>query len=508
MKSLTTINRILGSRRFFILIVLFFIFESAWIAWSAIYPQAFDESFHFGLIQTYAHYWLPFLSRQPPNADAYGAVARDPSYLYHYLMSFPYRVIAVFVHGLIGQVILLRLINVGLFATGLVLLRRVMLRVGASAQLTNVSLLLFILIPVAPLLAAQINYDNLLIPLVGLTCLLTFDAIDQLKKHRPSAKTLLTLLSVCLLSSLVKYEFMPIFLGVVLFLLYTTYHAYRGKLKHLWHNLAKDWSQLSLRLKAVLVAFLLVSLTLFVQRDAVNIIKYHTISPNCAAVLNVKECSRYSVWDYDYVSHQKVLSNQSRVNPNPFAYIVQWVYWLWYRLFFAINGPASKYTNYPPLPLPSAAFILIGVGGVAAVVKWHRRIFSNNPYILFLSLITVLYLLALLIEGYLAYEYTDVLQLMNGRYLLPILPMMAAIVGSALSISLRKEPRLKLGLAVLAIALFLEGGGFLTFITRSDSSWDRPDKTVVKVNNAARHIANPIVINGKKTYSSPVWLFN
>ena len=125
-----------------------------------------------------------------------------------------------------------------------------------------------------------------------------------------------------------------------------------------------------------------------------------------------------------------------------------------------------------------------------------------------LALIVILYVATLLAEGYLAYEYTDVLQLMNGRYLLPVLPMIAAIAGSALSIGLRKEPRLKSAIAVLAIALFLEGGGFLTFITRSDSTWDRQNSTVVKVNNDARHIANPIVINGRKTYSSSVWFFN
>jgi hypothetical protein len=508
MKSIARINHLLGSRRFFLFILAFFVFEASWIAWSALYPQAFDESFHFGLIKVYSHYWLPFLSRQPLNANAFGAVARDPSYLYHYLMSFPYRLITPFVHSLIGQVILLRLINVGLFASGIVLLRRVMLRVGASPQLTNVSLLLFVLIPVAPQLAAQINYDNLLIPLVGLTCLLAFRVIDELKRHRPSVRSLVSLLSVCLLTSLVKYEFMPIFLGIVLFLIFMVQQYYRGKLHVLGSRLRQDWGRQSLRLKAALLACLVISLTLFVQRDGINIIKYHTISPNCAAVLNVQDCSAYSVWDHDYTSHQRVLSKAVKVDHNPLTYIAQWAYWLWYRLFFAINGPTTKYVSYPPLPLPSAAFVLIGFVGIAAILKWHRRIFDNNPYIMLLALITILYLAALLAEGYLAYEYTDVLELMNGRYLLPVLPLMAAIAGSALSVGLRSSPRLKSAVAILAIALFLQGGGFLTFITRSDSTWYRQSSTVVKANDAARHITKPVLIKGKKTYSTSVWFFN
>src|ERR1039458_4153936 len=212
MKSITSINRLIGSRRFFLFILLFFIFEAVWIALSAVYPQAFDEDFHFGLIQIYSHHWLPFLSSQPPHANAYGAVARDPSYLYHYLMSFPYRLIAHFVHGVIGQVILLRLINVGLFAGGLILLRRVLLRVGASPQLTNVSLLLFVLIPIAPQMAAEINYD-----------------------------------------------FIPFFLGIVLFLLFIAYKSFRGKFHLLWPRMKQDWGRQSRRLRIFLVACVLIS---------------------------------------------------------------------------------------------------------------------------------------------------------------------------------------------------------------------------------------------------------
>src|SRR5271154_6655389 len=124
------VYKLLGSPRLIRFILAFFIFESAWIAISAAYPQAFDENFHFGLIQVYSHYWLPFLSSQPPHAASFGAVARDPSYLYQYLMSFPYRIIAHFYHEEIGQIIMLRFINVGLFAAGILLLRRILLRVG------------------------------------------------------------------------------------------------------------------------------------------------------------------------------------------------------------------------------------------------------------------------------------------------------------------------------------------------------------------------------------------
>jgi hypothetical protein len=499
----------LGSQKFFWIIFTFFIFESIWIALSAVYPQAFDENFHFGLIKIYSHYWLPFLSKQPAGGDAYGAVARDPSYLYHYLMSFPYRFIALFIHSQTGQVIALRFINIGLFAGSLVLLRRILIKVGISSSFANVMLSLFVLIPIVPQLAAQINYDNLVILLTAWVCLLTFKASDEISKREISARTLIKLLSVCIFASLVKYEFMPIFLGVVLFIFFMAVRFYRKNPKALFTRLTQSWASQTRLARSVLVIVLVIGIGLFAQRDGANLIKYHTISPDCSKVLSISACEQYSVWDYNYTSHNAILtSSQPTKFANPISYLASWVYWTWYRLFFAVNGPASQFTNYPPLPLPTAAAALITFAAVFLVIFYRKRIYRHNPYIFFLSLVCVLYIGTLITEGYLYYRYTDVLELMNGRYLLPVLIFMAAIAGSSFSIALKKSSTRKVAFALLAMLFFLQGGGFLTFITRSDNTWDWSNSTVVKVNNTARKVTNPVVVNGKETYSTKDWFFN
>ena len=507
-----TLNRIiaaLGSRRFFRITLGLFLFEAAWIACSAVYPQAFDENFHFGLIQIYSHHWLPFLTSQPAHANAYGAVARDPSYLYHYLMSFPYRLIALFIHGRTGQVIALRLINIGLFGVGLWLFRRVLLRVGSSRALTNVILFLFVLIPIVPQLAGQINYDNLLLPLVAGVCLLTFRVADALRQKWPSARDIIILASVCLLGSLVKYAFLPIFVGVVVFVGCVAYKNFRGTTKNLRRQIGKSWSQESRLAKALLVVVLLVSFGMFMQRDGVNLITYHAIEPNCDAVLNVKDCSVYSPWDYNYHQHREVVRHAATIHfDNPIKYVGEWLYWMWYRLFFAINGPEHSFTNYPPLPLPSAAAALLGIAGSAAVMLYWRRLFRNNAYLTFLFLISGLYLAALMAQGFSTYHYTNVLENMNGRYLLPVLLPVAVVGGRALSLALRRMPQAKVWLAGLSIVFFLQGGGLLTFIARSNKTWDWPTSAVIHVNNAARHMTDPLLINGKETYDTYLWFFN
>lgn len=508
--SYKRINSILGSRRFFWIILGLFIFGAVWIVLSAVYPQAFDEDFHFGLIKVYSHYWLPFLSHQPPNANAYGAVARDPSYLYHYLMSFPYRLIALVVHGQTSQIIILRLMNVGLFSAGLILFRRVLLRARVSKALTNVTLLLFMLIPVVSQLAAHINYDNLLFLLVAWVCVLGFQVIEELRRKQPSLRSILILLIVCLFTSLVKYAFLPIFLGIGLFLMYFVYRKFRGSMRIFWSRLWASWLKQSWKAKLLLVTLLFISIGMFIQRDVVNVIQYHAIVPDCGKVLNVKDCSAYSPWYYSYVTHNQLQAAKpgSLTFYSPVTYMGVWIYWMWYRLFFAINGPASGFRNYPPLPLPSAAAAILGIVGVVVVIIWRRRIFSNNPYLVMFFVISMVYIASLWLDGYTDYRYTHVLQAMNGRYLLPVLLLMGAIIGQAFSIWLHNTPTRKTILAVVVLLFFLQGGGVLTFITRSDSSWYWPNDSVVKVNNVAKKITRPVIIKGRKTYKTSVWFYN
>ncbi len=501
---------VLNSRRFFWAVMFFFIFEASWIALSANYPMAFDENFHFGLIRIYAHYWLPFLGSQPPGADAFGAVPRDPSYLYHYAMSFPYRVLALFFHSLAAQVIILRFINIGLFTAGIVLFRRVLLRVDLPDRFVNASFTLFVLLPVVPLIAGQVNYDNLLFPLVAWACLLTLTAIEEIRNSKPSIRTLLTLATVCIFAAVVKYEFMPVFAGIVLFLLYVLKRSYHTKWRTLFTKLRESWNGHSMYTQVPLIVLLVIGLGLFAQRDGVNLVKYHSFTPNCSYVLSIKSCSKYSPWAFNYREHKKVeklKADGTMKYENPISYTGWWIYWFWYRTFFAVNGP-KKFTNYPPLTLPAAMGAFIGIVGIFAIAFRWRYVLKNNLYMQFFLIVTVIYLVTLWIEGYSTYRYTGVFEIMNSRYLLPVFLLLVALMGKAMYSILHKLPILKTSFAIVALLFFLEGGGFLTFIVRSGPSWDWPNNTVRVVNNTARKALHLVLIEGNKKYTTKVWMFN
>src|SRR5438270_10470354 len=104
----TKLTRLFADRKFFWFILAFLILQAAWIALSGRYPMAFDEDFHLGIIKLYAHHISPIWNGQPENADVFGAVARDPSYLYQYFMSFPYRLLSVLTESQTAIIIILR----------------------------------------------------------------------------------------------------------------------------------------------------------------------------------------------------------------------------------------------------------------------------------------------------------------------------------------------------------------------------------------------------------------
>ncbi len=508
-KVLSRIANYFASVKFYHLIIGLFVFESVWIAVSAAYPQAFDENFHFGLIKVYSHYWLPFISHQPKSADQYGAISRLPSYLYEYSMSFPYRLIELFTKKQIIQVIILRFLNIAMLTYAIVLFRRVLLKVGTSNALTNLLLMLFVLIPIVPQLAAQINYDNLMILLTAAMLLLAFRLTDEIKAKQPSIWSISLFIGTSLLTSLVKYAFLPIFAGMILFLLVILYRSYKPNIRLFFHHLVDSWHRQQKIAKFVIVFMAIVPLGLFIQRDVVNLVLYQRIQPDCSKVLSVKRCMAYSPWAYNYKNHIKLTtSNPKLYSANPVIYLFQWLYWMWYRLFFAVNGPKSHFKNFPPFPLPSAATLIVVIAGFVALVKWWRKIFEANLYLVMLAVVAVSYLVALMGQGYLTYRYTNVLENMNGRYLLPVILLVAAILGQALSRSLRKAQNRKVIIALVVLLFFIEGGGVLTFISRSNASWDIHNKTVVKVNNVARKVVKPLLIKGSKKYHSSFWFFN
>lgn len=452
--------------------------------------MAFDEDFHLGLIKIYSHHPNPFWSGQVAGGDAYGAVARDPSYLYHYLMSFPYRFIGLFTSNLHMQVLLLRFMNIGFLAIGLVVYRRLLLKTKVSKSLIHIVLLILVLIPVTSLLAAQINYDNIFIPLTGLTLLLTLKLRDSTYKKRIDVRTLLVLVFICLLTSVVKYAFLPIFVAIVGYTVVSVWKHF-GSFKEFKIAFKTGLTKTArLSLVALVLANLLVGI-LFVERYGVNLVRYHKPIADCAEVLDYEHCQYYGPWIRDYnFKQQKINSSRS-----PVAYSYEWFYGMWLRSFFAVDGPRANFETRGPLTIPAISALVFGVSGLIAFAWYSKSIWRryNTPALWLLSATTVIYTALLWLEEYRLYLETGRPVAINGRYLLPVLPFLILFAALGIKAVFEKRPRLQLAIAVTAIVCLVWGGGALTYILRSNDQWYwQNNRVVVSVNRSIRNVVGPV----------------
>lgn len=481
------------SNRFFLVILAIFVFESVWIALSAGFPMAFDEGFHFGIIRLYAKQWSPFFAHQPAGGNAYGALTTDPSYLYHYLMSFPYRLTALLTTSQTAQIITLRCIDIALVTWSLILFRKILLKTKASKGIVNTALLFFILVPVVPLLAAQINYDDLLLPLTALAVLTTMRFTDRLSRGEAVLGTGLKLLAVCMLASLVQYEFLPIFVAITL---YIGFRIWRSK----QHSGLKDilrsgWHVMNHSYRIAYLVLFFGALALFGQRYGTNLVAYKTPVPQCNQVLSIKDCSAYTPWERNYVDEQR----KTTVDANPLAFSVHWIHAMFYNSFFTDSSGSDAdafYIHVAPLPIVSATAVVVGVGGLVLFIWYRKDILGRYPKLGLLLFVSALYCSALWLWNYQDFLHLGADVALNGRYLFPVLPFVLLSLGLAYQRWLKGHQGSKAILLAVVVVLFLQGGGALTFIEASNANWYWPGNRVAQdMNAAAQKVIRPVIVS-------------
>lgn len=486
--------KVLASQKFFYGIIVFLVLTSVWVAISSLYPMAFDENFHLGIIKLYADIWNPFAITQTPGAAEFGSITTDPSYLFHYLMSFPYRLLAAITSSETTIVIVLRLMNIVMFVAGLFVYRKVLLRAKVSPAIINVVFAVFVLIPVVPLLAGQINYDNLLILIVAGVFWLALRIREGLRENEklPTA-FMLWLIILLLFASVVKYAFLPIAAGVVFYLCYEIYRV----LKHGKTVPAQAWQdfrQFSISLKIILIGLLSIGVLLFCQRYVVNIIRYHEPVPDCVAVLTVEECNQYSVWRRDNAYAQDKEGLEIR---NPVYYTAtHWLWGIWHRLFFTLSGPTTGYITKWPLPIPSVLAIVLVVFGALLLLRYGREILQKYPAFILFLVVGALYIAALWLQVYQMYVYTARPVAINGRYLVPLLPALGVIVAVAYVKFFRaiKQPQYASIFATVILLLFLQGGSIVTYVVRSEPNWYWPNSFFKDANLRIQKMLKPVII--------------
>lgn len=490
MQVIQKIKNFVGSHQFFYIILGLFFVSSLWIALSGQYPMAFDENYHYGIIKAYSKQFGPFFSSPPLGTESLGDITRYPSYLFHYVMSFPYRFISFFTDTETIKIIFLRLLNIGLLASSLFIFKKIFgyLRIGKVAG--NLALLFFVLTPVVPFLAAQINYDNVVIPLTGLAILLFLKSIEEFRSRKLSVSTLGTLVIVCLIASLVKYTFLPVFAGLFLAGSFIAFKEARKQKIDIMVQLKSSFTHLKRLPKGLLIAGLMLSSVLFIERYGVNIVKYHTPVPDCEQVVSVESCLSYGPWARDY---RLKADKTGPPSWGPVRYSGHWAAQGMHELFFAID---QNYYEQSPLPMPYyAAWVFGGSGLLLMMVSWRKL--RQVPHVGWLLFVIVFYVVVLWLNNYQRFVSVNWPVAIHGRYVLPLLPLIYVLLASGFRNSFTKlkgSMALKTTLLALALLAMLQGG-LVTYIVRSQAHWYWPSRIVIKANAGARTVLEKLVIH-------------
>jgi len=498
-KITTTILSILKSKKFFYFVIAVLFIQALWMALTASYPMAFDESFHMGIIQIYSHQWGPILSKTPVDSAQYGELTHDPSYLYHYLMSFPYRIIHPLVNSYAGEIIVMRLLNTGLFIGGLFAFRKLLVRIGASRALTHFSLFMLVLLPVTPFLAAHINYDNMFFWLVPINIWFALNCAETITKSKKVfAKDFILLITIGFLTCLVKYVFLPIFLAIFLYLFFLWIRS--GKKKAILKNLVPSFAALSRRVQIGLSLLFIISTGLFIQRYAVNVIEYGNVQPECSKVESVQSCLRYGPWVRNYYLAISAEAPDSVPNPTKALFLPNWFGGMIYRLYFAIN---YDFDEYSAMPLPIGLAYVVGIVGTIALFVFWKAVLRINQHILLLIAVILFYSLSLLYINFTDYLHYHTMVAINGRYFIPLLPFICIIIGLAfrhvLSVVFKQNStKAKVLLCVIASLCAANGGGVLTYLIHSDAVWYWQYDPLTGFNLFMKKIATALTIGAPK----------
>jgi hypothetical protein len=397
------------------------------IAFRSSFPLPYDESFHFGLIKLYTHHLNPFLSSQPAGGDAYGAVARDPSYLYQYLMSFPMRVINLFTQSQITQVHILRGMNIALGLCTLYFVYCLARRLGLSklgAQLVSLGVAVT---PVFYDVAAQINYDNLFVPLVIVSVLASVRIVRRLQKKQVAFMQLSLTASLIIFACLVKFTYLPIALVLSTALLYVAIRNFG--VKRFVGELATSITELGKPRAMLLIALVILATGCWWQRYGLNVIRYHTPTPDCNNVLSVSACSQYGVW-----ARNEAYAKTAAARPIDGSQIVPFTtYWLRnmnLQVFSLAHGGASgaQFSVFEQTRVVAKNILAAGLG-VAIISAIGLR--KPKPIWILAGITGLVYVVTLWEHNFAAYHTLHALAGIQGRYLLPMIPILyaAAMVG-------------------------------------------------------------------------------
>ena len=483
-KQIKNIVRFLGSNLFFKIILGVAVVQGLWYAFS-FQPTLFDEPKHLERIFFYTHHALPFLGgNQDYSWDHLGAIIRDGSYLFYYLMSLPLRLFELFTQDTKTLVILLRILCLTLFVGGLFFFRKAFNSIkGISQSVTNVVLLFVVLTPAVAPLPGAVNYDSPVFLMFAIALWLAIRCINS-KQIRPL--DLSGLIILVLLMSIIKWTSIALSIPLVLYLSYLLWKRYD---KRLIKEVVTAVKIAPRRLMWMAAAGLVISATLFIERPVMNTVLYGQPEADCPRVIGYNRCLKFP----DYAVYAAV----GKAKPvdfkpmNPVEYFLS----LWTPRMINTQVslmPWQAKQLSPALPIIQILYFTFALAGVGLFLIYFRD-FMRSDINKLLLVVVVGYVILLFIYLYKLYLTYAIPAAISGRYLLPILPILFYFVAISFKAALRKHNKALLLLLVSVLLGFTQGGGIIAESLSAKEAFYWKDSATRNVNDELRSVLHLLV---------------
>ncbi|MBI9114767.1 glycosyltransferase family 39 protein [Sanguibacter suaedae] len=451
--------------------MVLFAAQAAWVALAAS-PVIYDEHYHVAAIDAFSRRWTPFIDQTVADGPL-GDAERYGSYLYHYMMSFPWRLTGAAGLSPEHRMLVIRLITVVIVTGALYAWWSFFHEVGASPAVANVAVGIVSATPLIVFLGGFVNYDNALFLVVPF---FLRSAARLAMAERLLVSEWLRFIIIAGVGCLTKYTFVPLVPLVALVVLIQQVRVVRrGRTEELqgYISAPRDrlwWGRLALIGGAIL------SVCLVAERYLMNVVRYGSVVPDCLAVHELDLCQMHPPWARNMELDAAFEDRPGTMN-GAFSFLTgHWVPIMlknmtWYG---TVSGDGIVQSRGPAitgvilyLAIPALLGVLVLAGGYLLRSRAIRMVVGTS----------VLYVIVLF-----ALNYSDFLRMgvaigIAGRYVLILLPIVIglACIGAARLLGGESPPpasrATKVVLLGIVLLLCTQGGGATSFFWSVDEAW-------------------------------------
>lgn len=414
----------------------------------------------------------PFIHEMSDKELMMGDLVRFPSYFYYYLLSFPVRAALAIGASDLVIVYLVRFIGLGFGVLALIVFRRIVREIRAGPVIANVATFGLAMTGAFAYFAPAENYDMLALLL---WFYFVYASVKLFVRRDPTQ--LYWMVTVGMFLSITKYTYLP-FAGVLALVAIGLYVRNSGGASPAWSETKRRfvarWNALKTWRRVALVLVALVGLVLFVERIGVNIVQYHSVSPNCAVVHDRDSCMSFTVYNRNVTRLEAVEAGETWTRDfHFFEYTGEWLA-RYYPTLYYYMGHIWVYYVWPVLWVSGGVMLALLLVALGYLLVRKRRVIQGQAEWYILGLVGLITAGQYSYNAMLFIKYSGQMYGHQGRYLLPALGFMYVLVLLVLARAYRSLPTKHRRVAfiilfALGLTIAIINGAFLNFFIHADS---------------------------------------